>query len=220
MQQRALTWGRGSIGERITIAAYDAVVEREWLARPLGRAVWGTDTRLLFDNLQVLGALPDGAAVLDIPCGGGVALRGLRPGRPVRYVAADLSAAMLARARRRAAGLGLDGLEFTEADIHRMPFADAEFDLCVSFNGLHCLPDPATAVTELARCLKPGGRLVGDSVVRGAGRDLLIGAYRRVSAFGTVGTPDELHGWFGSAGLSVESLQLSGAIAHFSAVKP
>ncbi len=35
-----------------------------------------------------------------------------------------------------------------------MPFDDNEFDMCVSFNGLHCLPDPAAAVREIVRCLR------------------------------------------------------------------
>jgi len=87
--------------------------------------------------------LPDGSAVLDVPCGGGFALRGLRPDQDVRSVAADTSTDMLARAQRRAADLGRDDIVFTEANIERMPFDYNEFDLCVSFNGLHCLPDPA-----------------------------------------------------------------------------
>jgi ubiquinone/menaquinone biosynthesis C-methylase UbiE len=97
------------------------------------------------------------------------ALRGLRKDQQVRYVAADISLDMLARARRRAFALGRDGVEFVEADIERMPFGDNEFDLCVSFNGLHCLSDPAAAVREIVRCLRTDGRLVGDAVVHGAG---------------------------------------------------
>jgi SAM-dependent methyltransferase len=157
--------------------------------------------------------------VLDIPCGGGVALRGLRPGQSLRYVAADLSADMLARARARAATLGRDDIEFAEADIERMPFDDNEFDLCVSFNGLHCLPDPLAAVREIARCVKPGGRLVGDALVRGVGsrQDLALRLGRRAGVFGATGTVDELRGWLTDAGLNVDRLDLSGAIAHFTA---
>jgi ubiquinone/menaquinone biosynthesis C-methylase UbiE len=43
--------------------------------------------------------------------------------------------------------MGRDSVEFVEADIERMPFDDNEFDICVSFNGLHCLPDPAAPLT-------------------------------------------------------------------------
>src|SRR4051794_26873429 len=66
-------WNTRIVG-RLGGAAYDFVVEREWLARPGGRALWGTDTRLLFDSIQTVGEMPDGSAVLDVPCGGGVAL--------------------------------------------------------------------------------------------------------------------------------------------------
>jgi SAM-dependent methyltransferase len=215
--QRSI-WGGG--GESGWFGGtYDFAVEHEWLARPAGLALWGTDTRVLYDSFRTIGELPDGSAVLDVPCGGGVALRGLRPGQSMRYVAADISTDMLARARTRAATLGRDEIEFVEADIEQMPFRDNEFDLCVSFNGLHCLPDPAAAVREIARCVKPGGRLVGDSLVRGAGwrQDLALRLGRRVGVFGAGGTVDELRGWLTDANLTVERLDLSGAIAHFTA---
>lgn len=212
-------WGQQNLIDRANVAAYAFGVERAWIARPVGRAVWGTDVTRFYDAISVIGELPDGAAVLDIPCGGGIALRGLRAGQQVRYVAADISPDMLERARKRAAQLGHHDIEFATADITALPFPDGEFDLCVSFNGLHCLPDPAAAVAEIARCLKPGGRLVGDSAVRGAGRrhDLAIEALRRAGVFGPGGTVEELRGWLTDAGLRIESLQCSGALAHFTA---
>jgi SAM-dependent methyltransferase len=100
-----------------------------------------------------------------------------------------------------------------------MPFGDNEFDLCVSFNGLHCLPDPAAAVREIARCVKAGGRLVGDSLVRGAGlrQDLALRIGRRAGVFGASGKVDELRNWLAEADLKVDRLDVSGAIAHFTA---
>jgi SAM-dependent methyltransferase len=218
MSDQRSMWSGGTLAH-IGSGAYDFAVEREWLAKPAGAALWGTDTRMLYDSIRTIGELPDGSAVLDVPCGGGVALRGLRPAQGVRYVAADISTDMLNRARSRAAALGREDIEFVEADIERMPFDDNEFDLCVCFNGLHCVPNPAAAVHEIARCLKPGGRLVGDSVVRGAGlrQDLAIGVFRRAGAFGVGGTVDELRGWLTDAGLRVDRLQRSGALAHFTA---
>lgn len=214
-------WGQRTIADRVGGGVYDFAVEREWLARPFGLALWGTDTRVLYESIGVLGALPDGAAVLDIPCGGGVALRGLRADQRLRYVAADISTDMLARARDRAAALSLENIEFRPADIQAMPFADGEFDLCVSFNGLHCLPDPAAALTEIARCLRPGGRLVGDTVVRGAGwrQDLAQAGLRWAGVFGPAGTVDEVRDWLAGAGVTVERFQVSGAIAHFTATR-
>jgi ubiquinone/menaquinone biosynthesis C-methylase UbiE len=214
------TWSDRIVG-RLGGAAYDYVVQREWLARPGGLALWSTDTTLLFDSIRMLGQLPDGSAVLDVPCGGGLALRGLRKDQQVRYVAADISPDMLARARRRASTLGREGVEYVEADIERMPFGDNEFDLCVSFNGLHCLPNPAAAVREIARCLRTDGHLIGDAVIRGAGwrQDLIIRAFQRAGLFGPGGTMDELHDWLTGAGLRIEFLRRSGALVHFDAVR-
>jgi ubiquinone/menaquinone biosynthesis C-methylase UbiE len=214
------TWSERIVG-RLGGGAYDYVVEREWLARPGGLALWGTDTTMLFDSIQLVGDLPNGSAVLDVPCGGGLALRGLRKGQQVRYVAADISPDMLARARRRAFALGRDGVEFVEADIERMPFGDNEFDLCVSFNGLHCLPDPVAAVREIVRCLRSDGRLIGDAIVRGVGwrQDLIIGAFQRSGLFGPGGSMDDLHHWLTEAGLRIDFLRRSGALVHFGAVR-
>ena len=60
----------------------------------------------------------------------------------VRYVAADLSPVMLARARGQAERRGLTQVEFVAADVESLPFGDAEFDLCVTYNSLHCFPTP------------------------------------------------------------------------------
>lgn len=203
---------------RLGGAVYDFGVEREWLARRAGRILWGTDTSLLYREIRALGDLPDGAALLDVPCGGGIALRGTRPG--IRYVAVDLSPAMLGRTRRRAARLGRR-IETVEADITHLPLTDAEFDVCVCFNGLHCLPDPAAAVGELARCLKPGGRLVGDTIVVRAGlrQDVAISLFQRAGLFGTGGTATDLLTWLEGADLRVDRLEVSGAVAHFAATR-
>ena len=208
--------------ERINAAVYDAGVEREQVARVLGRLMWGTDTRRLFDAITALGDLPDGTAVLDIPCGGGLAFRGLRPGQRLRYVAADISPYMLERAKARADRSGVDGIELTEADVFSLPFDDVTFDLCVSFNGLHCLPEQRPALAEIARVLKPGGELRGTAVVHGEGarHDAIIRLFRRISAFGETTTPDRLHALLGDAGFENVQLDLSGALAHFQARKP
>ena len=205
-----------SVG-RLGGAVYDYGVEREWLARPAGRLLWGTDATLLYASIRSIRDLPDGAAVLDVPCGGGVALRGLRPG--IRYVGADISPDMLARARQQAGGLDV---ELVEADVVALPFANGEFDLCVTFNGLHCLPDPPSAVGEMARCVRPGGRIVGDTVVRGAGlrQDVAIGMFRRAGLFGPGGTAAAVECWLDGAGLLIDRLHVSGAVVHFAATRP
>ena len=76
-----------------------------------------------------------------------------------RSVGVDLSAEMLAKARRRADALGRE-IELVEGDAQRLPFADASFDTVAISLGLCTVPDPALALREMARVCRPGGRLV------------------------------------------------------------
>jgi ubiquinone/menaquinone biosynthesis C-methylase UbiE len=146
-------------------ALYDFVVQRPWLMRPIARAIWGFKMSPLYASMEVIGRAGARATILDVPCGGGVALRALRPEQDVRYIAGDLSKDMLARARRRAKRLSLTQVEFTLADMSRLPFADEEADLFLSYSGLHMVSDPERTVSEIARCLRPGGELVGTTIL-------------------------------------------------------
>jgi SAM-dependent methyltransferase len=83
-------------------AFYDFYIERAWLMRWIGRAVWGIDASVLYASMEPISRVPGGATILDVPCGGGVAFRNLRPDQDVNYVAGDLSEKMLTRAQRRA----------------------------------------------------------------------------------------------------------------------
>ena len=71
----------------------------------------------------------------------------------------ELSPAMLAIARQRAAGLGRHA-DLREGDAERLPFAEASFDTVVCALSLCTIPSPATAVGEMNRVLVPGGRLL------------------------------------------------------------
>jgi SAM-dependent methyltransferase len=149
-----------------------------------------------------------------------VAFRGVPRDAAPRYVAADLSPLMLRRARAEARGRGL-GAGLVQASADRLPFADETFDLCLSYNGLHCLPDPAGAVAEMARVLRTGGTLRGSAVVTGAGRrqDALIALLRRLGEFGPAGSAADLFGWLDGAGLEPVEQTVDGALACFDAVK-
>src|SRR5699024_490578 len=113
---------------RVRSAVYNAAAIHDRSAAVGARALWVSDFRELVDVVQRVADAPAAAHVLDIPSGGGFAFRGLRPGQDCRYVAADVSPYMLARARKRAFQLGVaDLMEFTEADIMDLPFADNTF---------------------------------------------------------------------------------------------
>ncbi len=199
--------------------AYDWVVEQERLTRLFGWLIWGMDGPAFYREIARLGEEPEDTAVLDIPCGGGVAFRGLRSGRRLRYVAADLSPVMLGRARAEAKRRGIDFIEFREADVESLPFDDGSFDLCVSYTGLHCFPDPAAAIAEMARVVRPGGELRGTAVVRHAGvrQDAFVRLMQAGGVFGPGGTLEDLEFWLSAAGMVRMTVHRDGALAYFSA---
>jgi ubiquinone/menaquinone biosynthesis C-methylase UbiE len=208
---------------RVIATIYDAGMKRDRVAKVGARAQWGADMRIMYAEIARLADTPVGTSVLDIPCGGGLAFRGLRTGHGVRYVAADISPYMLELARREARRRKVqDGIEFVEADLTALQFPDASFDLCVTYNGLHCLPDPRLALRELTRVLNPGGTLRGTSCVtgRGARPDALIAMYRRAKVFGNVPYAGQIENWLMELGLNVVTLEPSGAVERFEAQLP
>jgi ubiquinone/menaquinone biosynthesis C-methylase UbiE len=203
--------------DRVTSGLYDAGVERERVGRLFGHLLWGADLGRFYDERETLRDLTEDTSVLDVPCGGGVLIQALGPGPGPSYVAADLSPLMLGRARRRAVR-GHARPRFVQADAESLPFLDARFDLCLAYNSLHCFPDPALAVAELARVLKPGGILRGSAIVVGAGRspDAVIAIALRAGMFASRLREEGLRAWLGAADLENVHVETSGAVAFFS----
>ncbi len=107
-------------------------------------------------------AIASGEDVLDVGCGTGtLAVAAARAAPGVRVTGLDADASILERARRRAADAGLE-IRFDEGSATALPYADASFDLVLCTLMLHHLPDEAKRQTaeELARVLRPGGRVV------------------------------------------------------------
>jgi SAM-dependent methyltransferase len=129
---------------------YDFYMERPWLSKLIGRVMWGIDLRTMYENIDEIGELGGGAMIADVPCGGGLALRGLESAQELRFAGVDIDPKML---------------ETIEADMRELPFEDASVDRLYSFSGLHMINDPERAVAEFARVLKPGGSLIGSSFV-------------------------------------------------------
>lgn len=200
-------------------AAFSAYMGRPHLSRLISRVVFGGDTKQYYESMGAIAEVADGGTIVDCPCGAGPAFRALSADTEVRYLAVDLSPSMIARARKRARKLGLTAVELVEADTTEIPAGDNSADLFLSFWGLHCFDDPAAALAEAARVLKPGGRLVGSCFVRG---DDSLRQHRLIRSgfgdFGHVGTQTEVEAWLADAHFEVSSTERSGPFLFFEAI--
>ena len=105
----------------------------------------------------------DGKRVLEIGCGrGGFAcwLAARDAHAPAEVVAADFAETAVRKGEEFAARRGIVGIKWEVADIQEMRHACASFDTVVSCETVEHVPDPRRALGELARVLKPGGRLL------------------------------------------------------------
>jgi arsenite methyltransferase len=116
-----------------------------------------------------LGALRPGEMVLDVGSGAGfdsliaarmVAQRG-------RVVGVDMTSAMLEKARRAAEEAGMDNVEFRHGFAESLPVEDGWADVVISNGVLNLVPDKSAVLREMARALKPDGRLqIADILVQ------------------------------------------------------
>lgn len=113
------------------------------------------------DNPVRYVALSRGEVVLDLGCGAGIdtliAARAVGPAG--RVVALDMTPAMLERARRNAALMGLDHVEVREGLMEAIPLPDASVDVVVSNGVLNLSTRKSRVLAEMLRVLRPGGRI-------------------------------------------------------------
>lgn len=124
------------------------------------RAVLVGSDRLLRDEAVASLRLREGDAVLDLACGPGPNLRRLTNavGASGQVVALDYSGRMLDRARELAGREGWDQVEVVRAEAAHVPLPDSSLDGALCTLGLSAMPDPAAAIDEVYRCLRPGAR--------------------------------------------------------------
>jgi len=146
-----------------TIPKNTGPIQAAW-ASPIGS--------MLYDNAQALSRrlisawqlpvawlnIPPGGVALDIGSGPGSVTASLAraAGPEGLALGVDISEPMLARAVRNEAG---PQIGFIRADAQRLPLRDNTVDVVISTAVLQLIPNPAAALAEMARVLKPGGRL-------------------------------------------------------------
>lgn len=118
-----------------------------------------------------LGRLLEGERVVDVGCGAGIdsliAARMVGPRGDV--VGVDMTPSMLARARASSTRGGFTNVHFHEGLAESLPLPNGWADVVISNGVLNLFPDKLGALQEMARVLKPGGRLqIGDILVQQA----------------------------------------------------
>lgn len=198
---------------------YSFAMAHRPIARTAGVLGFGTDFGPMYEAIAAIGDLPPGSTVLDVPCGGGVAVPGLVGTPGIRYLAADISTAMLARTRRTAAAYGPEvesSVELLEADVAHLPLADRQADLTLSLTGLHCFPDPEAAIREIARVTRERIELSWLRSDAGLRYRPILAAGRAGGLVGASATPDDVGWWLAECGFDAD-IRLEGAFAYATA---
>ena len=127
--------------------------------------------RAMIEEARASLALADSDGVLDLGCGYGYLTRSMAHMVPGGYAAgADASRRMITTARAAQAATE-SGPWFVVADARRLPFGEC-FDVVVSFNALHWVPEQRHVLGQIAAVLRPGGRALIQMVCAGRRKSL------------------------------------------------
>ncbi len=122
-------------------------------------------------NPFVFGRLRPGETVVEVGSGAGfdAILAARQVGASGRVIGVDMTPAMLDKAKTNAARLGLSNLDFHQGYMEAMPVEDGAADVVISNGVINLSPDKGAVLGEIARVLKPGGRIqIADIVVQQA----------------------------------------------------
>lgn len=131
----------------------------------IGAIPEGANMGLSCGNPTAIASLRPGEVVLDLGSGGGFDcfIAGPKVGAKGRVIGVDMTPDMLSKARRNLAAYreqsGLDNVEFRLGEIEALPVADASVDVVISNCVINLSPDKPRVWREIARVLKPGGRV-------------------------------------------------------------
>ena len=121
----------------------------------------GANMGLSCGNPTAIASLKPSEVVLDLGAGGGfdVFIAARKVGPTGRAIGVDMTPEMLAKARRNIPVSGLNNVEFRLGEIEHLPVADASVDVVISNCVINLSPDKPQVWREIARVLKPGGRV-------------------------------------------------------------
>lgn len=148
------------------VSAQHALSERVgYDASDLSALPEGADMGLSCGNPTAIAALQEGETILDLGSGGGldVFIAGRKVGPTGRVIGVDMTPEMIAKARRAAtvyrSRTGWNNVEFRLGEIEHLPVADNSVDAVISNCVINLSPDKPQVWREIARVLRPGGRV-------------------------------------------------------------
>lgn len=122
---------------------------------------YDAELRAYNERLRAAADISAGDHVLDVGCGAGESTRdAARRAAPGSVLGIDLSSPQLARARELTAAEGIDNVTYVQGDAQTHPFPPGHHDVAISRFGVMFFSNPVAALRNIARTLRPRGRVV------------------------------------------------------------
>ncbi|MBU4393211.1 MAG: class I SAM-dependent methyltransferase [Actinobacteria bacterium] len=230
-----LVWGECDGRQKSVNRAFNRVAGRTYdknltgataFDRLMIKAMWGTTKfiPLLFELLDSVASDCEPGYFLDIPVGTGVFTAGEYSLQPnLEFIAADHNRMMLESALEKVRAEDFGNVMLVRTDVTRLPFVDEAFSGVMTMNGIGSFPDKISALDEMVRVLKPGGKLAGSLYVMGERllTDILVGRFAAMLGLFTKPfyNEEEFIGALDSRGIENSITRKVGPIMFFSGRK-
>ncbi len=153
----------------------------------------------VIDRLLDSGLLGEDMVLVDLGAGDGYLSRAVAP-KVDTVIAVDISGAMISELRKKAAREGLKNIQTVVSDGCDVPLGDGSVDIVCANMFLHHIEEPVTAVREMSRILRPGGKVFLADLTEHGNRELMEAMHDLWPGF----SRKEIIRWFEKSGFRIE----------------